>query len=81
MDITVADQGEGVPEEIREQVFEKYFVAEEQGQTPRDENRGLGLTFCQLAVEAHGGTIRVERSTEGGALFRASLPQPAQAVA
>lgn len=81
VDITVADQGQGVPEAIREQVFEKYFVAAEGGRMPRDENRGLGLTFCQLAVEAHGGTIRVESSREGGALFRASLPQSTHAAA
>ncbi|MDH3786022.1 MAG: hybrid sensor histidine kinase/response regulator, partial [Acidobacteriota bacterium] len=84
VDISVADQGHGIPEEIRERVFEKYFVADQSNSAAREENRGLGLTFCQLAVEAHGGSICVESSSEGGALFRATLPwggcQPATLV-
>ena len=37
-------------------------------------NRGLGLTFCRLVVEALGGTIWVEEAPEGGACFRTILP-------
>ena len=73
MEIAVADQGPGVPEEFRETIFEKYSRLElrEAGITA---NRGLGLTLCRLAVENHGGTIWVEEAPGGGALFRAIFP-------
>ena len=55
------------------QVFEKYIRLElrDAGITA---NRGLGLTFCRLATEAHGGTIWVDEAPGGGALFRVLLP-------
>jgi signal transduction histidine kinase len=73
IELSVADQGPGIPEEHRERVFEKYTRLElrEAGITA---NRGLGLTFCRLATEAHGGTIWVDEAPGGGALFRVLLP-------
>jgi len=73
IEIRVSDQGLGVPLEQRENVFEKYARLElrDAGVTA---NRGLGLTFCRLAAESHGGTIWVEEAPEGGALFRVILP-------
>jgi signal transduction histidine kinase len=73
IELAVADQGPGIPPEHRERVFEKYARLElrTDGVTA---NRGLGLTFCRLAVEAHGGTIWVEDADGGGALFRVVLP-------
>jgi signal transduction histidine kinase len=69
VEIVVSDEGPGVPEEMREKVFEKYEQVD-----ARDAgvsiNRGLGLTFCRLAVEAQGGTIWIERAPGGGACFR-----------
>ncbi len=53
-EILVIDQGEGVPDEERVKVFEKYGRVE-----GRSSGHGLGLYFCRLAVEAHGGTITV----------------------
>ena len=70
---TVADEGPGIPEEYREKVFEKYAQVELR-EAGLSVNRGLGLTFCQLAVEAHGGTIVAEEAPSGGAMFRVSLP-------
>jgi signal transduction histidine kinase len=69
----VADQGPGVPEERQQDIFEKYSRVEKSDAGDR-KNRGLGLTFCQLAVEAHGGTIWVEDGLDGGALFQFLLP-------
>lgn len=68
--IEVADSGPGVPPILRSQVFEKF------SQVHNTERRGagLGLTFCKMAVEAHRGTIVVEDSELGGALFKISLP-------
>jgi signal transduction histidine kinase len=73
IEVRVSDQGQGVPSDQRENVFEKYARLElrNAGVTA---NRGLGLTFCRLAVEAHGGTIWVEEAPGGGALFRLVLP-------
>ena len=73
IEIAVADQGSGVPPEFRERIFEKFQRLESRKSVP-GANRGLGLTFCRLAVEAHGGTIWVDDAPAGGALFRALLP-------
>ncbi len=73
VELSVADQGPGIPEEYRDRVFEKFsrFGLRRTGITA---NRGLGLTFCRLAVEAHGGAIWVESAPGGGALFRTVIP-------
>jgi two-component system sensor histidine kinase/response regulator len=73
IEIAVSDQGSGVPPEHREKIFEKFQRLESRKSVP-GANRGLGLTFCRLAVEAHGGTIWVDDAPGGGALFRALLP-------
>jgi signal transduction histidine kinase len=73
IEIAVSDQGPGVPPEYRERIFEKFQRLESRKSVP-GANRGLGLTFCRLAVEAHGGTIWVDDAPGGGALFRALLP-------
>jgi len=73
VELTVSDAGPGVPEELRDEIFEKYARLEP-GSSRGSANKGLGLTFCKLAVEAHGGTIWVEDASEGGACFRTILP-------
>src|SRR5262249_35113284 len=56
--LSVCDEGPGVPGEERERVFDKYVRL---GHEDVPQNgRGLGLTFCRLAVAAHGGRIWVE---------------------
>ncbi|GAB4477314.1 MAG: hypothetical protein Kow00124_20390 [Anaerolineae bacterium] len=72
--VTVSDTGPGVPEELRERIFER-FVQAATGQRQRgSKGSGLGLTFCRLAVEAHGGRIWVTDSPIGGAAFHFTLP-------
>lgn len=61
--IRVADAGLGVPEDQRERVFDRFVQGTEVART----GRGLGLAFCKLAVEAHGGTIWVEDACPGAA--------------
>jgi signal transduction histidine kinase len=73
IEITLADEGTGIPPEHRDRIFEKYARLELRD-SGVSANRGLGLTFCRLAVEAHGGTIWVEEAPGGGALFRVLLP-------
>jgi signal transduction histidine kinase len=73
LELAVADSGAGVSEAHREQIFEKYARVT-MGRTQGSLNRGLGLSFCGLVVEALGGAIWVEEATIGGACFRVVLP-------
>jgi PAS domain S-box-containing protein len=69
---SVLDSGPGIPPEYQDRVFDRFIQIE--GQSGRRQGTGLGLTFCKMAVEAHGGNIWVERRPEGGSAFRFSLP-------
>jgi NtrC-family two-component system sensor histidine kinase KinB len=71
--IGVLDTGKGIPPEFRDRIFDKFV------QIPKSALRGqrgigLGLTFCRLAVEAHGGQIWVDSAPSGGAAFWFTLP-------
>jgi signal transduction histidine kinase len=72
--LEVRDQGPGIPEEMREQIFGK-FVRLRGGTPDARSGSGLGLAFCQLVVEAHGGRIWVEDNPEGGSAFALELPR------
>ncbi|HEX2716489.1 MAG TPA: ATP-binding protein [Gemmatimonadaceae bacterium] len=70
---TVADNGPGIPKEYQELIFRKF----EQVRTPnapRVRSSGLGLAFCKLAVEAHGGRIWVQSEEGRGSAFHFRLP-------
>ncbi len=70
---SVRDTGEGIPAEAFEHIFEKFGqVASRHG--GRTMSTGLGLTFCRLAVEAHGGHIHVESVPGEGSVFSFTLP-------
>jgi len=78
---TVADDGPGVPAEYRELIFRKFQTARLPGATQElthGRGSGLGLAFCKLAVEAHGGRVWVQSATENadfpGAAFHVLLP-------
>jgi signal transduction histidine kinase len=66
--VTVMDQGEGIPEELHDRVFTRFWRSGRRGGT------GLGLYIVRGLVEAHGGRIEVGRAPSGGALFRFVLP-------
>jgi signal transduction histidine kinase len=70
VEIAVSDTGPGVPVEIRDQLFNKFVRG---GQAERGS--GLGLAFCRMAVEAHGGSIWLDTDRESGATFRVTLPR------
>jgi two-component system, sensor histidine kinase and response regulator len=64
-EIRVADAGVGVPAKMRESIFDPFVRLEaDEGRTART-GHGLGLAFCKLAVEAHGGWIGVEDAAPG----------------
>jgi len=68
----VLDTGPGVPAEYRDRIFEQYVQIA--GREGRRRGTGLGLAFCKMAVEAHGGTIWVQNRPEGGSAFKFTLP-------
>jgi two-component system sensor histidine kinase/response regulator len=71
--LTVSDDGPGIPEAYQGLVFQKF----EQVRTPnapRVRSSGLGLAFCRIAVEAHGGRIWVRSSEGQGSSFHILLP-------
>ena len=76
--VTVTDNGPGVAPEHRNAIFEKFGQAP-LGRAGKARSTGLGLTFCKLAVEAHGGKIGVDSSNGGGARFWIELPRKTRA--
>lgn len=71
--LSVADTGPGIPEEYHELVFQKFEQVRAPN-APRVRSSGLGLAFCRVAIESHGGRIWV-RSKEGeGSTFYIQLP-------
>lgn len=75
--IRVVDDGPGVPEEFREKIFEKYVQLDPGKAMQGRSSRGLGLVFCRLAAETHGGRIWIEDLPAGGACFVVRLPAAA----
>jgi EAL domain-containing protein (putative c-di-GMP-specific phosphodiesterase class I)/signal transduction histidine kinase/CheY-like chemotaxis protein len=71
--LRVGDEGPRVPETLRGKIFEKYTQIEREASRSRD-SRGLGLRFCRLAAEAHGGRIWVEDREPAGVRFCVELP-------
>lgn len=72
--ICVSDEGPGVPSDLQERIFEKYAQVERDHGRRSKDSRGLGLRFCKLVVEAHGGRIWVEDREPVGARFCVELP-------
>ena len=70
--ILVADQGPGIQEALQEQIFTRLFQA---GDPHRSQGgKGLGLAFCKLVAEMHGGSIRVESLHPHGSQFILEWP-------
>jgi PAS domain S-box-containing protein len=67
--VAVIDEGVGIAPEYHDRIFERFRQVD-----GKEFSTGLGLTFCKLAVEAHGGTIRVESALGAGSVFRVCLP-------
>jgi two-component system, sensor histidine kinase and response regulator len=76
-ELRVADAGGGIEPEMREKVFNAFVQVESNSERAVSRSsRGLGLTFCKVAVEAHGGRIWVEDAFPG-AVFCVTLPNGA----
>ncbi|MGC9358366.1 MAG: GAF domain-containing protein, partial [Anaerolineae bacterium] len=69
LSISISDTGCGIPPDLQPRLFEKFSTGRTLGR-----GKGLGLTFCRMAVEAHGGRIWVEETSEAGTTFTLTLP-------
>jgi PAS domain S-box-containing protein len=70
--IDVMDTGPGVPDEYKTKLFERFMQIK--GRRGARRGIGLGLTFCRMVVEAHGGRIWIEDNPAGGSIFAFTLP-------
>lgn len=73
IELVVADDGPGVPDDIRPRLFEPFFTTKDPG-----TGTGLGLAVSARLIEGMGGTIEVTASDLGGAAFRLLLPTDAE---
>ena len=67
--VTVSDSGPGLPPEVRSNLFQKFVTGHH-----RERGSGLGLAYCRLAIEAHGGRIWASSEPGRGAVFNFTLP-------
>lgn len=72
----VLDSGPGIPEEYRDRIFDRYMQIS--GRAGRRRGTGLGLAFCKMTVEGHGGRIWVQNRSGGGSVFKFTLPLAGQ---
>jgi len=74
VELSVRDQGPGLPAEVQDQVFDKFWQAKSSGKT---KGSGLGLAIAKGVVEAHGGEIGVRSAEGAGACFWFKIPRAA----
>jgi heavy metal sensor kinase len=78
VDIGIVDQGQGIPEQERDHIFERFVrlsdAATEPGDAPPQNGVGLGLAIARRIAEAHGGSLVVAESRPGHTEFRLTLP-------
>jgi signal transduction histidine kinase len=68
--VSIKDTGPGIPSQYLKKIFDKFFQVE-----AREYSTGLGLTFCKLAIETHGGQIGVDSEVDKGSTFWFILPK------
>jgi two-component system NtrC family sensor kinase len=68
--ITISDNGVGMKEEVKEEIFLPFFTTKEVGR-----GTGLGLSISYGIIEKHGGTIEVESTLNKGTTFKVTLPE------
>ena len=68
IEISVKDNGNGIPEYIKEKIFQPFFTTK-----PTGQGTGLGLSLSYDIVKAHGGKLEVQSETETGTTFTITL--------
>ena len=76
VEIAVTDQGEGIPEDDLDRVFERFFRVD-QARSRNTGGTGLGLAIVKHAVQNHGGEVRVWSQPGRGSTFTIRLPEAA----
>lgn len=71
LELSVADEGPGVPPQDRERIFERFARGEQDDRSP---GAGLGLAIVRTIAEGHGGSVRVLETPGGGATFVLTVP-------
>ena len=71
--IEVADNGEGIPDEMKDKIFDMFYSGANKIVDSR-RSLGLGLSLCKSIVSAHGGEIKVSDNSPHGAVFTFTLP-------
>ena len=71
--VSVADDGDGIPDEMKERVFDMFYTGANKVADSR-RSLGLGLSLCKSIVNAHGGTIEVSDNKPHGTVFTVTLP-------
>lgn len=74
VEVSVTDQGVGIPEEDRERVFERFFRVDE-ARSRHTGGTGLGLAIVKHTVQNHGGDVRVWSQVDHGSTFTIRLPE------
>jgi signal transduction histidine kinase len=72
--VEVADDGPGIPQSMRTQIFDRFVRGEGPADTARGNGTGLGLAIVSAVAASHGGSVEATESPSGGALFRARIP-------
>ena len=67
LQISVVDNGSGLPDEVRDKLFQPFVSTKKTGM-------GVGLSICHTIITAHNGHIRAEPNADGGTIFRFTLP-------
>jgi len=71
--VSVSDRGNGVPDDHKESVFEKFHQILGRGRRTAGQGVGLGLAICKTIMDAHRGRIWVEDNPGGGSVFRVEM--------
>jgi PAS domain S-box-containing protein len=72
--VTVHNEGEPIPAEIHEKLFDPFRRGERESRTANTQGLGLGLYISREIVRGHGGTIEIDSSPDRGTTFRVSIP-------
>jgi two-component system NtrC family sensor kinase len=67
--INVVDNGFGIPDSIKEKIFQPFFTTK-----PTGQGTGLGLSMSYDIIKSHGGTIEVDSTEGNGSVFKLHLP-------
>ena len=69
IEIKVADNGNGIPAEVLDKIFQPFFTTK-----PTGQGTGLGLSLSYDIVKAHGGELRVNNQESSGSVFTLKIP-------